>query len=354
MDRRTLLSLVAGGITVVAGCSMPGSQAETGTPTPEAGPEAPTTAPPKERLGQRLTVWNPTPTPVFATVVGMRATTDVFFRNLDLLPGERTSSRIDVPLADLSVLVETDTGIREEATWRVAESLDGIEVVVNRSGAEFWRAVTCSGDGACGLAEDGEDVDLPLVGDGLSRWYAPAALIVENPGPRTDVRVRVDLRDATLIDRRFRLPAGTRLSIPVTYRTGNYQVRIETGERAIDVLWRVPDEPAKYVDATSGVSGCGPANTTLTVANRDDTAHRLSLHIETESGVFDRVIDLTAGEVRDLVPVVESGPHRVHASVETGASVSGTWWSCPPRGPATLAVDATGNLSLTAAGPQPG
>ncbi|SEL83564.1 hypothetical protein [Haloferax larsenii] len=356
MDRRTLLSLVAGGVAGLAGCSTPDNEVGTGTATAtpeERSPQATATAA-AARLGQRLTVWNPTPDPVFATVVGMRGGRDVFFRNVDLLPGERTSSRIEVPRADLAVVVETDTGIREETTWRVTEPLDGLEVVLNRSNAVFWRASTCSGDGECGLATGGDEADLPLVGDGLSRWYAPAALVVENPEEETEASIRVDLRDATLIDRRFRLPAGTRLSIPVTYRTGDYQVSVETADRDIDVTWQVPNEPAKYVDVTSGTTGCGPANTTLTVANRDDVAHRLSLRIETVSGVFDRDIDLAAGAVRTLVPVVESGPHRVDASLETGTSVSGTWWSCPPRGPATLAVDATGSLSLTAAGPQPG
>ncbi len=107
---------------------------------------------------------------------------------------------------------------------------------------------------------------------------------------------------------------------------------------------------------SSGTTGCGPANTTLTVANRDDEPHRLSLRVAAERGgeSFDRTLALDPGEVRGIVPVTTSGGHAVSATLETGAAVSGTWWSCPPRGPASVVIDATGTVSLRAAGPQPG
>ncbi|ELY33413.1 MerP protein [Haloferax volcanii] len=69
---------------------------------------------------------------------------------------------------------------------------------------------------------------------------------------------------------------------------------------------------------------------------------------------FDRTLALDPDEARELVPVTTSGPHAVSVSLETGAATSGTWWSCPPRGPASVVVDATGTVSLRAAGPQPG
>ncbi|ELZ96963.1 hypothetical protein C440_04278 [Haloferax mucosum ATCC BAA-1512] len=370
MDRRTLLSLVAAGVTGVAGCGSPAVDTSTPNPTTESNRTNRTeTQLAEPRVERTLTLWNPTSKPVFTTAVGIRDDRDVFFENRDLLPGERARTTVAVPLGDISVLVETDTGVRAQTTWVVESDLDGLEVVIGRDETEFWRAASCDSRDGCPLALGGgveteSPVELPLVGDGLSRWYAPAGVVVENPGPETTVRLSIDLRNTTLVDRKYRLPGETRLSVPVTYRTGRYRVGVETDERVVETAWFVPDEPTKYVDVTSGTTGCGPANSTLTVANRDDGAHRLSLRVvsateqtvrsDGETGPFERVFDLEPGESRELVPVGESGPYRVSASLETGARVSGTWWSCPPRGPASVVIDATGSPSLTAAGPQPG
>ncbi|ELZ66144.1 hypothetical protein C457_15250 [Haloferax prahovense DSM 18310] len=359
MERRTLLSLLAGGLAGLAGCGTP--EWETETPTPEEGTDAPIETPTTEaRVERSLTLWNPTPDPVFTTVVGVRDDRDVFFENRDLLPGERAGLSVAVPTGETAVLVETDTGLRARSTWTVDAAFEGLEVVLGRGSAEFWRTVSCDARGECSLAaatpDDGPRIDLPLVGDGSSRWYAPAGVVVENPGPETTARLRIDLGNTVLVDQAYRVPSGARLSIPVTYRSGDYRVAVETDERRVETGWPVPDEPTKYVDVSSGATGCGPSNTTLTIANRDDEPHRLSLRVDAASGdeSFDRVLALAPGEVRELVPVTTSGAHAVSASLETGAAVSGTWWSCPPRGPASVVVDATGTVSLRVAGPQPG
>ncbi|KAB1193278.1 hypothetical protein GJR96_07380 [Haloferax sp. MBLA0076] len=355
MDRRTLLSLVASGVAGLAGCGSPEGETETETPTPEEGTGEPTAVTTADASVQRiLSVWNPTPDPVFTTLVVTRGSRDVFFENVDLVPGERTVRRVDVPPDDVEVLVQTDTGIRSTSTWATEETLDGLEVVLGRESAEFWRTVSCRPNRECAVDDGGETVDLPLVGDGSGRWYAPAGVVVENPGDETTARLRVDLFDSTLLDRTYRLPSQTRLSVPVSYRTGTYRVALETDEMEVETPWQVPDEPTKYVDTESGTTGCGPANTTLTVANRDDRPHRLTLRIESDSETFEQTINLEAGETRDFVPMVESGPKRVFASTETGAETEGMWWSCPPRGTASVVVDATGSLTLRAAGPKPG
>ncbi|MFK5604052.1 hypothetical protein [Haloferax volcanii] len=359
MERRTLLSLLAGGVAGLAGCGTP--DGETETPTPEEGTDAPTATPtPEARVERSLTLWNPTPDPVFTTVVGVRGDRDVFFENRDLVPGERAALSVSVPTGETAVLVETDSGLRARSTWTVDAAFEGLEVVLGRDGAAFWRTVSCDARGECSLAaatpDDGPRIDLPLVGDGSARWYAPAGVVVENAGPETTARLRIDLGDASLVDRAYRVPTGARLSIPVTYRSGTYRVAVETDERRVETAWPVPDQPTKYVDVSSGTTGCGPANTTLTVANRDDEPHRLSLRVDAAGGgeSFDRTLALDPDEARELVPVTTSGPHAVSVSLETGAATSGTWWSCPPRGPASVVVDATGTVSLRAAGPQPG
>ncbi|WP_411967194.1 hypothetical protein [Haloferax sp. YSSS75] len=354
MDRRTLLSLVATGMAGLAGCGSPEDETETETPTPEEGTQPPTTTPPAERVERELSVWNPTPDPVFTTVVVARDGRDVYFDTVDLVPGERNTSRVTVPLGATDVLVETDTGIRARSGWTVDGVGDGLEVVLGREGAEFWGRVACHPSRECSVADGGEAADLPLVGDGSGRWYAPAGLVVENSGDETNARLRVSLSGVTLLDRTYRIPTQTRLSVPVTYRTGTYDVVLETDEQTVETEWPVPAEPTKYIDTQSGSVGCGPANTTLTVANQDDEPHRLTVRVESDGETFEQSIELAAGEARDLVPVVESGPKQVFARLETGAEASGTWWSCPPRGPASVVVDATGSVALATAGPKPG
>ncbi|KAB1187561.1 MULTISPECIES: hypothetical protein [Haloferax] len=355
MNRRALLSLVAAGVTGLAGCGSPEGETETETPTPEEGTgDSTVTTPAQERVERVLSVWNPTPDSVFTTLVVSRDGRDVYFENLDLVPGERSTSRVDVPLGDAEVLIETDTGVRASSAWTVDDARDGLEVVLSRESAEFWGMVSCPPGRACSVDQGGEAVDLPLVGDGSGRWYAPAGVVVENPGSETATRLRIGLSGSPLLDRTYRVPARTRLSVPVTYRTGEYSVVVETDERTLETTWSVPDEPTKYIDTESGTVGCGPANSTLTVANRDDEPHQLTVRIETETDTFEQSIELAPGETRDLVTVTESGPKQVFASLETGAETSGTWWSCPPRGPASIVVDATGSLALRTAGPKPG
>ena len=391
MDRRTLLSLVAAGATGLAGCGSPGGETETvtETPTPEEGTEPQTTTPAAERVERELSLWNPTPDPVFTTVVVTRGGRDIYFDTVDLIPGERNTSRVSVPLGATEVLVETDAGIRARSEWTVDGVGDGLEVVLGRDDAEFWGRVACHPSRDCSVADGGEASDLPLVGDGSGRWYAPAGVVVENPGDEMGARLRVGLSGATLLDRTYRIPSQTRLSVPVTYRTGTYRVVLETDAQTVETEWSVPAEPTKYIDTQSGAVGCGPANTTLTIANRDDEPHQLALRIESEGeasdgeasdgeasdgeasdreasdgeasdgGAFERRFDLEPGEVREIVPTTESGPKRVTASIDggrerDGSALTETWWSCPPRGPASVVVDATGSLTFAAAGPKPG
>ncbi|WP_410766553.1 hypothetical protein [Haloferax sp. DFSO60] len=356
MNRRALLTLLAAGTTGLAGCGTPNG--ETDTPTPETGTPEETATPQEERIRQQLTLWNPTPDPVFVTSVGIRDGDDVFFENADLLPGERRDRWVSVPEADLEVLIETDTGLRTSSTWAVDPLMDGFEVVVERDAIEFWQRVSCSPTDGCALDMGGDSDDLPLVGDGQSRWYAPAGVVIENPGPETTIQLAIDWYDNPILNRSYRLPTETRLGVPVTYRTGIYRVAVETDDQSIETQWPVPDEPSKYIDVGSGNVGCGPANSTLTVANRDDVPHRITIEIDidTEGGeeTVEETLDLEPGEVQSFVPVSTSGRHEVSARLENGAEISNSWWSCPPRGPASLVIDATGNVSLSVSGPQPG
>ncbi|KAB1198248.1 MULTISPECIES: hypothetical protein [Haloferax] len=355
MNRRALLSLVAASVTGLAGCGSPEGETETETPTPNDGTTVEqTTTPAEERVERQLSVWNTTPSPVFTSVGVTRGGRDVYFETIDLVPGERNTNRVDLPLGETAVVVETDTGIRATTAWTVGGVRDGLEVVLGRESAEFWGRVSCDPNRECSIADGGEEPDLPLVGDGSGRWYAPAGVVVENPGSETTARLRVDLFGTTLLERTYRIPSETRLSVPITYRTGTYRVVLETDDVTVDTPWLVPDEPTKYVDTESGAVGCGPANTTLTLENRDDQPHRLSLRIESETDTFEQELDLVPGETRDLVPVVESGPKQVFARLETGVEASGMWWSCPPRGPASIVIDATGSVALRSAGPKPG
>jgi hypothetical protein len=54
-----------------------------------------------------------------------------------------------------------------------------------------------------------------------------------------------------------------------------------------------------------------------------------------------------AGERREIVPVRSSGHYLLRVSIDNNGPFWADWWSCPPRGPATVFLDATGGASVS-------
>ena len=336
--RRPFLALLVGG---VAGC---GGRSDGSTPTARATPQ-PT---PSAATAQSITVGNSHATAEFVTVAVDRGETAVFVESHELVPGERrTFGSVSLSPGAYTVVVETGTGARATYRWHVDDALDGLSVTL-ASGIDFVRTVRCAGD--CPVRTDGTGVT-PLVGDGSGRWYAPAQVVLTNPEAETTAALTVALGDETLVDTRYRLPRDTQVVVPLTYRTGTYQVAVETPVGRVAGEWLVPEEPSRIVDVSTLDVGCGPANTELRVENADDVAHTVDVAVERDGRrLFHATYTLDAGARRAVVPVDGSGRYDVQVRLDDGATTTRTWWACPPHGPATVDVDATGRASLRQAG----
>jgi hypothetical protein len=360
LSRRRVLALAP---TLVAGCGeriddgRTGEEGGNGTGSDGEGDGARrTAAPSRDRTASRqstspqeITVENAHGTTEFVTVAVESEEGTVFVESRELVPGERHTARDVLAMpGSYDVIVETAAGNRATYCWEVVDGLDGLAVTL-AEGIEFVRTVRCGPD--CAVADAGESVDVPLVGDGSARWYAPARVVLTNPGAATDAALTVSLDGRTVVDYRYRVARETRVVVPLTYRSGTYRVIVETPAGRTTGDWRVPEEPSRVVDVSTLDVGCGPANTTLRLENADDRPHAVGLRVEHDGTVrFVGEYRLAPDERRTVVPVVESGRYDVSLRVDGGREETWAWWSCPPHGPATVLVDATGTATFGQAG----
>lgn len=344
MDRRALLASLT---AALAGCpaSPEGVELDGSSPTPTRTP-ASTPTPAGPPVGpQRVTVRNTTSRPEFVTVVVEADGRTFFVESLDLPSGTQlTFGDVVARGGTYAVLVETDGGTRTRYRWRVEEGLDGL-VVTLADGISFWRTARCRP--GCALATGGERPDLPLVGDGSLRWYGAAGVVLRNPRDgAVAVDLGVDLDGETILRHGYRVPPGSQVVVPVTFRSGEYRVRVGVDGRTLEREWPVPEMPQRYVTLADPVDfGCGPANTVIRADNRDGERHRLRMVVRRDGGVrFDETFELAPGGTREVEPVSESGRYEVRFETDAGASLEGTWWTCPPRGPGSVLISATGEV----------
>lgn len=346
LRRRHLLALLS---TAVAGCGGAGERDPREART-TAPPAETTQAPPGRRVRrQSVSVGNARSVPTFVTVAVEYDGATVFVESLDLVPGERRTVRTPIDReARYDVVVETADGDRATDRWAVVAGLDGLAVTL-ADGIGLIRTVRCAGD--CRAFERGERVDEPLVGDGSPRWYAPAQVVLRNPGPATVASLAVTLGDETLVDARYRVARGTQVVVPLTYRSGTYRVAVVRAGDRITGAWRVPEEPSRVVDVSTLAVGCGPANSQLRVENTDTETHTVAVTVERDgTALYEERFTLDPGDSTAVVPVDESGRYAVRMRLDGGEVTRATWWSCPPHGPATVAVDATGRARLRQTG----
>lgn len=351
LPRRRLLALLATGMAGCGGAARGGGtvdgESATDTATPSASSPQPTPAGPSVSP-QSVSVGNTRSTRQFVTVAVERAGETRFVESRELVPGERhTTGDVLSTGGTYDVLVETADGSRTTYRWTVVDELDGLAVTL-ADGIDVVRTVRCGPDCALG---DGERLDAPLVGDGSARWYAPAQVVLANQGTPTEADLTVSLDGRTLVDARYRVPHETQVVVPLTYRSGTYRVGIETAAGRVAGDWRVPEEPSRVVDLPTLAVGCGPGNTELRIENDDDRSHAVRVAVEREGTVrFAERYRLDPGERRAVVPVAASGRYEVRLRSAEGTEQTWTWWACPPHGPATVAVDATGTATFSQAG----
>lgn len=349
LHRRRLLALLA---TSLAGCgeaTESGSTAERSATTPARSTSpSPTPSGPRVRQ-QSVSVGNPRSEPQFVTVAVEYRGRTAFVESFELVPGERRTVRTPIDRGGTyDVVVETADGDRATYRWEVVERLDGLAVTLTDE-VSVLRTVRCGTD--CPAVEGGERLDDPLVGDGSPRWYAPAQVVLRNPGPATDAALSVALDRATLVDARYRVDHEAQVVVPLTYRSGTYRVAVEAGGERVAGAWRVPEVPSHVVDVSTLTVGCGPANSQLRVQNADGETHAVAVTVgRGDTVAFEERFVLEPGDSAAVVPVDESGRYEVGMRLDGGSETRATWWSCPPNGPATVVVDATGRVSLQQTG----
>lgn len=311
------------------------------SPTAEATPDP--------ELEQTVTVGNPNATAAYVTVAAESAAGGTAFaESVELTPGERRHVAVELPApGTYRVVAESAAGARETFEWTADERLGGLSVTLLPDGFDVWRAATCRGD--CALGRSDAETEIPLVGDGSGRWYAPASVVLENPGPETRrARVAVETDGEAVLTATYDVPNRTRVELPVTYRSGEYRVRVETAAGSVTETWSVPDRPSLVVGLGDRTTGCGPANSELSVINYDDVEHAVAVRIKSAAGetAFADRWTLAPRARTSVVPVSSSGRYGVRVRVDDRDSFDSVWWSCPPRGPAAVVVDAAGNGSL--------
>ncbi|WP_224333934.1 hypothetical protein [Haloprofundus halobius] len=388
MRRRTVIAAVVAGFGATAGCGdrLPGRDDET-TPRSSAGEgmEAanttagtnatePTTGESagERRSEQRIAVRNLRRESSYATLVVERADDGetVFAQSRTYPPGqERRFPEIPLTEDRYRVVVETDAGDRSGFEWTVRDELEGLSVDLDEAETTFMRFARCRP--GCPLSLGGTtSEELPLNGSGYSLWYQPAVVVLDNPTvEERRVRLRVSLSETGLLDYRYRVPAVSRLTVPTTYRTGNYTVvvdeagadRADAGSgRRTETAWHVPEEFEKHV-----VLGpdhrvtCGIANPVLWLENGSDERRTVRIRVssdgESRNGddenriddgervpLFDERRTLEPHEQRDLRPISEAGRYELAVESDSGASTSTTWWACPPHSPITVLVSDRG------------
>jgi hypothetical protein len=317
-------------------------------PTGETGAQTTGGTPEAAALEQTVSVGNPNATAGYVTVaVESPGGETVFVESLELSPGERRPTTARLPgSGTYRVVAEAVDGRRGTFEWVADDRLDGFSLTLVAEGFEFWRTAVCRG--ACRLASGGDDAP-PLIGNGVGRWYAPASLVLQNAesSART-ARVDVELDGRTVLAATYETPPRTRVEVPVTYRTGEYRVRVGVGGETLRRPWSVPGQPSLFVDLGERTTGCGLANSELVLLNADDEPHAVSVVVESDDEeLFAERWKLDPDERVSVVPVDASGRYGLRVRVDAGDPFYAVWWSCPPRGPATVVVDATGGASVS-------
>lgn len=369
MNRRSLLALAAGAGGALAGCSAvgidpfgtgdsdggngggsDGDGGERGGATADATPDLPyASSDEAENVGRSraLRVRNERERRAYVTVLVEDGDRTVFLDSGTVPAADAvTYTGLIRRRGIYRLTIETADGTRAVRKWMVGESWSvGAIVRVRDGGVRLDQRGVC--DPACPpIPSNGTAVDLPARDPHDAGREVNGGLEIRNDRPAaTRVAVTVDAATRTLVDYRYRLPAGATIDVPVVAAAGTYAISVEGAGGRLDAAWHVPEEafPTVRLGPDGTAPACGADRARLTgIRNATDRPRRVTVRLRADGRtVVTRTVRVPPNSERTGLDLRTRGETvAVEAGLASGPSLTAEWALCPP-----------GDLRLLAIGP---
>ncbi len=343
MRRRALL---AGGATLLAGCSaIPSVGEEEGTPTERSTPTAtPTPTLPLTATDPSANVdpvrgiklRNELAEPTFATVVVEDGDRTIYAESDTVAPGEVWHHEELVARPGVyRVIVETEAGDRAVHGWLIGEGWEDRNLLarLTADGVLTNQVATCAPE-CPPLPARGQSVRLPESDPADPGLEVSGAVTLRNAGTeRAPVSLRVADEGRRLIDYTYGLPPGVRVIVPVARSPGAYDLAVGVETRRIERTWHVPEEryPRFRLNAGSVVTPCRFGETRVRrVTNSEGDTRTVGVSLRTEAGAgASETVRVGPNEDRDLGVRVPSGRTTLAVFVDGERRLTAAWSICP-------------------------
>lgn len=376
MRRRSLLALAAGGVAGLSGCSALGVEpfAADRTPTAErrgttassSTPELPYTSPTAAgnvENARGIEVRNHRSTTAYVTLVVEDGERTVYLDSRPIPPGGTAVHDALVRRRGVyRVLLETARGSRAVHGWVVGEDWLGSKLTaeVTDEGVETRQVAICT-PGCPPIESSGTSIDLPSEDNTDPGREVVGALGIRNDrSVATPVDVAVDRGSRTLLDYRYRLPAGVTALIPVAREHGVYDLSIRANGGRLAREWHLPEEtyPNLRVGRNGPAVECDRDRLRVTaVRNATGRARAVEVRLRADGRtVAERSLSVPAkGFVNRLD--LEVGGTRLGLDVRVGdRTLTADWTLCAPPPIQVLVLDSflllrNGERVLLSSGP---
>jgi hypothetical protein len=246
------------------------------------------------------------------------------------------------------VVVETADGRRATADWRAAAPLPDLAVDL-RAGVAVRRLGQCTP--AC--------PPLSTVRTGSPPGEDARTVVVDNGGDRERVAsVRVDDGGDgdRLLDADYRVPARSRLRVPVARRP-RYRATVATDGGVATREWAAAAVPRLTVDVAPSTPAvrCRDLVRDLVVANPTDASRQATVAVtagdDTTLARVDADVDAGASRtVRGAIP--PAGGYTIAVETADGLREEYVWTVCPPVGPVEVVL-APDDVRVSVRAPRP-
>jgi hypothetical protein len=343
------------GLVGLAGCGDAAEQrAGTSGPTTAAETETPVERPYVPSDGSPLddhrgvVLVNRGRTPRFVTLAVTHEGRELYVDSTTVDPG----NRLAVPdlvggTGTYGVVVETSDGARTTYDWPVTGETGNLVASVD-DGVTVRRQAVCDPD--CAPFSTVASSNQGTAGSSVDR----KRLALVNPGAsRRTASLRATADGGEVLAATYRVPAQTRLEIPVPGEPFRYQVAVTVdGERRTH-QWRTLPGGALRVTIGDAVSfACESGRRDLRVRNETAKRRTVTVTVRTGDDSVEHTVVLDAGAVETARRLVPPGVKTFRVETDRGERVRRPVEVCPPPGPVWVAVKPAGiQLSVAPDGP---